>query len=314
MNDLARQALCGVLAQYGHTIYLDIPRCEALLLDRCASYKKERSALIAALRERIPEELVGSQNSQPYPSLAARLARRLEDHLGLDATVAQWAVESWAIALGVRPQAFAPPTSIEPPAFTPPTSIEPPTPPTSIEPPTLQNTVLDAYRREDVFQTPIKPDFVGQNRAMPPAAQSHYAGFWQRFAAAFIDGLILLIPILIIFVLAVAASSSDPTLTARERSSSAIWTTQIIGGIVGWLYFATLESSPAQATYGKRAVGLKVVDRNGNRIGFGRATGRYLSKTLSSFFYIGYIMAAFTERKQALHDLIASTFVVNTQP
>jgi uncharacterized RDD family membrane protein YckC len=59
------------------------------------------------------------------------------------------------------------------------------------------------------------------------------------------------------------------------------------------------------------AIGIKVTDLNGNRISFGRATGRYFAKILSGMILmIGYIMAGFTEKKQALHDMIASCLVV----
>ncbi|MBK7410637.1 MAG: RDD family protein [Saprospirales bacterium] len=78
-----------------------------------------------------------------------------------------------------------------------------------------------------------------------------------------------------------------------------------------WLYFAVQESSWKQATIGKSVMGLKVTDQHGERLTFARATGRHLGKILSSaFLAIGYIMAGFTEKKQALHDMIAGTLVV----
>ncbi|RLD22428.1 MAG: RDD family protein, partial [Bacteroidetes bacterium] len=81
--------------------------------------------------------------------------------------------------------------------------------------------------------------------------------------------------------------------------------------IVYLLYFAGMESSKYQATLGKMAIGVIVIDENGNRISFGRGAGRLLSKILSAMIlYIGFIMAGFDSRKQALHDKIASTFVV----
>ena len=70
-----------------------------------------------------------------------------------------------------------------------------------------------------------------------------------------------------------------------------------------------------QATLGKKAMGLIVTNEHGARIGFGRATGRYFGKILSALILlVGYIMAAFTERKQALHDMIASTLVLKGKP
>jgi uncharacterized RDD family membrane protein YckC len=78
-----------------------------------------------------------------------------------------------------------------------------------------------------------------------------------------------------------------------------------------WLYFALFESGKAQATPGKMAMGIKVVDDVGQRIGFGRATGRYFGKIVSGLILnIGYLLAGWTARKQALHDMMASTLVV----
>jgi uncharacterized RDD family membrane protein YckC len=72
-----------------------------------------------------------------------------------------------------------------------------------------------------------------------------------------------------------------------------------------------MESSARQATLGKMALGIVVTDLDGNRIGFGRATGRYFAKILSALILlIGFIMAAFTQKKQGLHDIIAGTLVV----
>lgn len=80
---------------------------------------------------------------------------------------------------------------------------------------------------------------------------------------------------------------------------------------VGWLYEAGMESSKYQATLGKMALGMQVTDLNGQRISFGRATGRHFAKILSSMILmIGYIMVGFTERKQGLHDMLAGTLVV----
>jgi len=87
-----------------------------------------------------------------------------------------------------------------------------------------------------------------------------------------------------------------------------------VGFLCAWIYFASLESSASQATLGKRMLGLKVADLSGGRISFGRATGRYFAKILSGvILLIGYIMAGFTEKKQALHDMLAGTLVLRTR-
>jgi len=79
----------------------------------------------------------------------------------------------------------------------------------------------------------------------------------------------------------------------------------------GWLYYAIMQSSRTQATLGKMAVGAIVTDLDGNRISFARASARYFSKLITDMtFYIGYILAGLTQKKQALHDMIAGTLVI----
>jgi uncharacterized RDD family membrane protein YckC len=120
-----------------------------------------------------------------------------------------------------------------------------------------------------------------------------YAGFWNRAIALLIDSVLLAIVSIIVNIL------------LNENAAG------FIGTLVGWLYFAGMESSGRQATLGKSAMGLVVTDMNGNRISFLRATGRYFAKILSALILlIGYIIAAFTARKQALHDMLASTLVL----
>ena len=81
-----------------------------------------------------------------------------------------------------------------------------------------------------------------------------------------------------------------------------------------WVYESLMESASKQATLGKMVLGLKVTDMEGRRISFSRATGRHFAKIISGMiFAVGYIMAGFTQRKQALHDMIAGTLVQRTQ-
>ncbi|MCI5227953.1 MAG: RDD family protein [Candidatus Electrothrix sp. AX2] len=86
---------------------------------------------------------------------------------------------------------------------------------------------------------------------------------------------------------------------------------QVLSFVLPWLYSAFTESSVWQATLGKKALGIQVTDNDGDQISFWRATGRHWSKIISGIILcIGFIMVAFTKRKQGLHDMIAGTLVV----
>jgi uncharacterized RDD family membrane protein YckC len=135
------------------------------------------------------------------------------------------------------------------------------------------------------------------------AAPAAYGGFWVRFLAYFVDGLILGVGGLIVLVAAAFAGDAFALLATLVV---------IIGPFV---YFAALQSSARQATYGKALVGLKVADNGGNRISFLRSLARELAKLISAFpLMIGFLLAAFAKRKQALHDMVASTVVVRESP
>lgn len=137
----------------------------------------------------------------------------------------------------------------------------------------------------------------------------NFAGFWIRVLAYIID----IIPLLIIgFVLALL---SGEDLINTDPSAPIYSFTDLVGLIVGIAYFVGFESSAYQATPGKMALGLIVVDTDGRRISIARAFGRYFAKILSGLILlIGYIMVGFTERKQGLHDMIAGTLVVYGKP
>ena len=84
--------------------------------------------------------------------------------------------------------------------------------------------------------------------------------------------------------------------------------------MIGWLYFALMESSERGATVGKMALGLRVVTSNGQRLSFMNATGRYFAKIISAIILgIGFLMIAFTDKKRGLHDMIASTLVIKVR-
>ena len=151
----------------------------------------------------------------------------------------------------------------------------------------------------------------------PPAPEFNYADFGTRFLAALIDGLLLaVVSNVISFSLGFGAMSGmnfrDPDLI----SSPAFWSGYfaIIGVtvVLQILYFAYFESSERQATPGKMAMKLRVTDMHGERLSFANALGRSAFKNLVSgtICLIGYIVALFTEKKQALHDLVANTLVI----
>jgi Predicted membrane protein/domain len=143
-----------------------------------------------------------------------------------------------------------------------------------------------------------------------------YGGFWWRVLAYVIDTILLNIAISIIgSILGFGAGASLMLLDTPESvMSTAILLSGLLSFVASWLYFALMESSSMQATLGKLAVGCIVTDQEGNRIGFGRATVRYFGKIVSSLLLgIGFIMVAFTARKQGLHDMMAGTLVWKTR-
>lgn len=150
-----------------------------------------------------------------------------------------------------------------------------------------------------------------------------YAGFWWRFLSHIIDDIIIsfvswifLIPIFAIFGLSLyslkeAGMDMEDAHLYWAPMMGAISSIAFVAVITEWLYYAIMESSKTQGTVGKLLLNIKVTDYDGGRISFVRATGRYFGKILSGMILmIGYIMAGFTEKKQALHDLLANCYVI----
>lgn len=128
----------------------------------------------------------------------------------------------------------------------------------------------------------------------------NYAIFWQRLLAYIIDQAIIII---VIVILGKSMASSSAGIEAE--------TLQALALIISWLYYAVQESSKQQATFGKRIFSIKVTGLEGQKISFGKATGRFFGKILSSLIFgIGFLMAIWTEKKQALHDQLADTLVI----
>jgi uncharacterized RDD family membrane protein YckC len=130
-----------------------------------------------------------------------------------------------------------------------------------------------------------------------------YAGFWIRVAAFIIDYIVISVASWIVsafFIMDFVNSGSMSSLVALYG----------IITIAYVLYFTVMESSERQGTLGKMAVGIKVGDMHGNKISFGNALGRFFSKIISGLIlYIGFMMVGWDDRKQGLHDKIASTYV-----
>jgi uncharacterized RDD family membrane protein YckC len=159
--------------------------------------------------------------------------------------------------------------------------------------------------------------------AAPVSTPLPYAGFWVRFVALLIDGLILSIPFFLVAIGLVFRFRSFRFLARGSRfgpPDAAFVGPMLLGFffafaifiVVRWLYFAGMESSARQATFGKAAMSVYVTDLKGQPVTFGRATGRFFAKIVSGLIPlgIGYIMAGFTEKKQALHDMVAGTLVL----
>jgi uncharacterized RDD family membrane protein YckC len=138
-----------------------------------------------------------------------------------------------------------------------------------------------------------------------------YAGFWKRFAASFVDSFVLgFIQFLVFFFLALSFHTKID-FSAKQIPLHLNLTIQAIGLLIAWLYFAGMESSDRQATYGKSLLRIKVTDLEGNRISFMKATTRFIAKFISQItLLVGYLMAGFTPKKQALHDMMAQCLVI----
>ena len=146
-----------------------------------------------------------------------------------------------------------------------------------------------------------------------------YAGFWKRFAARLIDQLLMgvvaiifVIPLLMMLGLGIGNISDgdfDMNLFVAFLGIIVLFACFLL--VIQWLYYALMESKKG-ATVGKMALGISVTDMDGNRISFGRATARYFAKIISGLTLgVGFLMAGFTQQKQALHDIIAGCLVIN---
>lgn len=150
-----------------------------------------------------------------------------------------------------------------------------------------------------------------------------YAGFWLRALALLIDNLVMgiafiliLIPLIFLTGLGSFLEGFHPDEEMNDASIfvliGIVFLIATVSLLLTWLYHALMESSEWQATLGKKALGLVVTDMAGNRVSFARSSGRHFGKIVTNMIpaLIGYFMAGFTEKKQALHDMLAGCLVL----
>lgn len=165
MEDGPRQKLRKIVA-YDRSVVEDPRRCRALLLDLCGDQRREIRALVLAVEERVAADLRDRSAQVPAAVLVPQLTRRLVDDCGLAADVARWAVESWALALGVLVvEKPLPPEPPRQPVSPPP--VEPSRP--TVEPPRRDGSTLTAPPGAEPGQRPAPTDVVGDELRLPLA-------------------------------------------------------------------------------------------------------------------------------------------------
>jgi len=167
-------------------------------------------------------------------------------------------------------------------------------------------------QRQQVEQQPAPPAWQPPQVSQPPVA---YAGFWLRVVAYIIDAIILgmagVVAFFPLFRANIHAFTTQNPWEVYTSMSRPLFAIRLLALMLGWIYYASMESSSWQATLGKKILGLRVTDLAGNRISFSRASGRFFGKILSGMILgIGFLMAGFTARKQALHDILAGCLVL----
>jgi uncharacterized RDD family membrane protein YckC len=147
--------------------------------------------------------------------------------------------------------------------------------------------------------------------ALEGAGEPNYAGISKRLCAFLLDGFFIC---LLIEPMLFLVEFFWYTPFSISRMSEEILIDFLARSMGSWLYFAMLESSHWQATIGKRIMGIKVTTLEGGRIAFFQGLGRFMGKIASvSFCFLGLFIQPFTAKKQALHDLLAETLVVDTR-
>ena len=157
---------------------------------------------------------------------------------------------------------------------------------------------------------PSYPDDASEREADGPDRPTQdLAGWGSRFAAYLLDALILLLPLAVFFAIVIATNPDD------DSGAWAVLGLAYLATIVlPFVYFTVMHGGERGQTYGKRALGIRVVDQNGGSIGYGSAFGRYAITFLFGLFVLpvvlDYLWPLWDRRNQALHDKVASSLVV----
>lgn len=141
-----------------------------------------------------------------------------------------------------------------------------------------------------------------------------FAGFWRRFGAWLIDMAIVtaaVVPFSIALIWTMEALHNDLRMKIGHARYLAGLGAVFSWVLADWLYNAQLQSGERQATIGKRCFSIRVTASRGRRISFAQASARHFAKFLSAFIaFLGFVMAAWTRKHQALHDVVADTVVI----
>ena len=158
------------------------------------------------------------------------------------------------------------------------------------------------------YQSPTI-DVTSESSGETGSGRMVYAEFMPRLGALILDSIFILlitwIPLLGIGFVMVLLLGPEPGMNAMSIIAN------LYAFVAQAAYYVILETSVKQATWGKQIVGIKVTDLNGRRITVGRSLGRYFAKILSGCTVIGWFLPLFTEKKQALHDIVAGTLVID---
>src|SRR5512134_521585 len=164
-------------------------------------------------------------------------------------------------------------------------------------------------KKKDKAAAPVEPTMAPADGSESPAAAApeveiQPAGFWLRVVAVIFDYGVLFMLLAVMFMALASAGAEDLALPVYL-----LWIA------ITFFYWPVLESTTRRGTLGKMALGLVVGDIDGGGLSFLRSLLRNLAKIISSIpFGIGYVLAAFTSRKQALHDLITKAVVMRKGP